>query len=71
MSRNKPDSQDAIKAEQPIGTGRTFRDTRYTSRTLVLPDDSTISVIKERVTAITDEQLAFLDAHPDLELLKE
>jgi hypothetical protein len=71
MSRNKPDSLGTIEAEQLPGSGRTFRDTLYTSRTLVLPDDSTMTVTKARVTAITDEQLAFLKAHPDLELVQE
>ncbi|NWC90329.1 hypothetical protein [Pseudomonas reactans] len=60
MSRNKPDSQDEI------GPGRVFRDTLFTSRTLVLPDGSTLAVSKARVTASTDEQFAFLQAHPEL-----
>lgn len=60
MSKTKPDSQDQE------GPGRVFRDTLYTSRTLVLPDGSTLAVTKARVTATTDDQLAFLKAHPDL-----
>ena len=60
MSKNKPDSQD------DAGAVRVFRDTLFTSRTLVLPDGSTLAVSKSRVTATTDEQLAFLQAHPDL-----
>lgn len=71
MSRNKPDSQDAIETEPSIVIGSTFRDTLYTSRTLVLPDGSTASVTKGRVSASTDKQLAFLKAHPDLELVQE
>lgn len=71
MSRNKPDSQDAIETELPSVIGSTFRDALYTSRTLVLPDDSTVSVIKGRVSASTDKQFAFLKAHPDLELVQE
>lgn len=60
MSKNKPDSQDEA------GAGRVFRDTLFTSRTLVLPDGSTLAVSKARVTASTDEQFAFLKAHPEL-----
>lgn len=60
MSRNKPDSEDEI------GPGRVFRDTLFTSRTLVLPDGSTMAVSKARVTATTDEQLAFLMTHPEM-----
>ncbi|RDS89447.1 hypothetical protein [Pseudomonas fluorescens] len=60
MSKNKPDSQD------DAGAGRIFRDTLYTSRTLILPDGSTLAVSKARVTSTTDEQFAFLQAHPDL-----
>jgi len=60
MSKTKPDSQDET------GPSRVFRDTLFTSRTLVLPDGSTLAVTKARVTATTDEQLAFLKAHPDL-----
>jgi len=71
MSRNKPESQDAIETEPSIVIGSTFRDTLYTSRTLVLPDGSTVSVVKGRVSASTDKQFAFLKAHPDLELVQE
>lgn len=60
MSKTKPDSQDDA---QP---GRVFRDTLFTSRTLILPDGSTLAVTKAHVTATTDEQLAFLKAHPEL-----
>jgi len=60
MSKNKPDSQDEA------APGRVFRDTLFTSRTLVLPDGSTMAVSKALVTATTDEQFAFLKAHPEL-----
>lgn len=60
MSKTKPDSQDDA---QP---GRVFHDTLFTSRTLILPDGSTLAVTKTRVTATTDEQLAFLKAHAEL-----
>lgn len=60
MSKNKPDSQDEI------GPGRVFRDTLYTSRTLILPDGSALAVTKANVTATTEEQFAFLKTHPEL-----
>lgn len=71
MSRNKPDSQDVIAADRPVASGRVFRDTLYTSRTLVFPDGSTAAVTKGRVSASTDKQFVFLKAHPDLELVQE
>ncbi|MCU1781147.1 hypothetical protein NTD80_00145 [Pseudomonas sp. 13B_2.1_Bac1] len=61
MSKNKTDSQDEA------GPVRVFRDTLFTSRTLVLPDGSTLAVSKARVTATSDEQFAFLKAHPELQ----
>lgn len=63
-----PDGADAIK---PIGPARVFRDKVFTSRTLVLPDGSTVPVAKGQVTAVGDEQFAHFSAHPDLELLQE
>lgn len=62
---------DAIQsgATTPIGPARVFRDTQYTSRTLIMPDGSTIPVIAGQVTACGDEQYAFLKAHPDLQQL--
>ncbi|MBD9456174.1 hypothetical protein IB241_00590 [Pseudomonas sp. PDM05] len=60
MSKTKSDTQD----EQVLS--RVFRDTLFTSRTLILPDGSTLAVTKAHVTATTDEQLAFLKAHPEL-----
>lgn len=53
----------------PIGPARVFRDTQYTSRTLIMPDGGTIPVIAGQVTACGDEQYAFLKAHPDLQQL--
>lgn len=55
----------------PIGAARMFRDTRYTSRTLIMPDGSTLPVIAGQVTACGDDQYAFLKAHPDMQLLTE
>lgn len=56
---------------ETIGPARVFRDTRYTSRTLVMSDGSTLPVIAGRVAASGDEQYAFLNAHPDLQPLTE
>lgn len=55
----------------PVGPARIFRDTRYTSRTLIMPDDSTLPVIAGQVRACGDDQYAFLKAHPDMQLLTE
>lgn len=55
----------------PVGPARVFRDTRYTSRTLIMPDDSALPVIAGQVTACGDDQYAFLKAHPDMQLLTE
>lgn len=55
----------------PIGPARVFRDTRYTSRTLIMPDGQPVPVIAGQVTACGDEQYAFLKAHPDLQPLTE
>ncbi|MEE4995978.1 hypothetical protein V2K22_04400 [Pseudomonas alliivorans] len=51
---------------------RTFRDRLYTSRTLILPDDRTLTVAKGIVTALADDAVAVqcLSTHPDLEPLE-
>ena len=54
-----------------IGPARVFRDTRYTSRTLIMPNGQPVPVIAGQVTACGDEQYAFLKAHPDLQPLTE
>ncbi|HEY0288562.1 MAG TPA: hypothetical protein VGC62_16385 [Pseudomonas sp.] len=56
---------------KPIIPAQVFRDKVYTSRTLVMPDGCTLPVAKGRVTAVTEDQFAFLNAHPDLEPLQE
>ncbi|OPG73072.1 hypothetical protein B1219_08275 [Pseudomonas ogarae] len=62
-----------IQSELPatIGPARVFRDTRFTSRTLIMPDGSPVPVIAGQVTACGDEQYAFLKVHPDLQPLTE
>jgi hypothetical protein len=61
------------QSESPntIGSARVFRDTRYTSRTLIMPNGQPVPVIAGQVTACGDEQYAFLKAHPDLQPLTE
>ncbi|WP_024681176.1 hypothetical protein [Pseudomonas syringae] len=51
---------------------RTYRDTLFTSRTLILPDDRTLAVAKGIATAQADDTVAleYLRAHPDLEPLE-
>ena len=56
-----------IQAAATISPARVFRDTLYTSRTLIMPNGNTLLVIAGRVTAGSDEQYAFLKAHPDLQ----
>ncbi|RMT89858.1 hypothetical protein ALP41_04292 [Pseudomonas savastanoi pv. nerii] len=50
----------------------TYRDTLFTSRTLILPDERTLAVAKGIVTAQADDTVALecLRAHPDLEPLE-
>jgi hypothetical protein len=51
----------------------TFRDTLYTSRTLILPDDRTLAVAKGVIAVSTTDDLAlkYLKAHAEFEQLKE
>ncbi|CAI8897381.1 AbrB family transcriptional regulator [Pseudomonas sp. IT-194MI4] len=51
----------------------TFRDTLYTSRTLILPDDRTLAVAKGVIVVSTTDDLAlkYLKAHAEFEQLKE
>ncbi|UZE02157.1 hypothetical protein [Pseudomonas mediterranea] len=60
-----------IESPVRIGPARVFRDTRYTSRTLIMPDGQPVPVIAGQATACGDEQHAFLKAHPDLQPLTE
>lgn len=70
MSKAKNDDPAAEEATL-IGPARIFRDTRYTSRTLVMGDGTTVPVLKGQATAVDDAQHDFLKAHPDLEPLSE
>lgn len=78
MSKQRPETERVIadtaltepaqtQAPATIAGPRVFRDTLYTSRTLIMPNGNTLPVIAGRVTAGSDEQYAFLKAHPDLQ----
>ena len=73
MSKPKSahDTVEPIEAVKPLGPPHIFRDTVYTSRTLILPNGRTASVTKGQVTALGDEQFTYFSAHPDLELMQE
>jgi hypothetical protein len=60
-----------VLSETPITPGRLFRDSVYTSRTLVLPDGETVPVAQGRATAVSIKQFEYLNAHPDLQLIEE
>jgi hypothetical protein len=49
----------------------TFRDTLYTSRTLLMPDGRELQVRKGQIAAHASEVLAYLDARKDFERLPE
>jgi hypothetical protein len=53
----------------PMEVEPVFRDKVYTSRTLILPDGSTASVVAGKIAATNDMLLAFLATAPDFEPL--
>lgn len=57
--------------QAPIGPVRVFRDTAFTSRTLILPSGACLAVAKGQARAFDDEQYQYLDAHTDFERLTE
>ncbi|KTB85967.1 hypothetical protein AO069_24605 [Pseudomonas syringae pv. syringae PD2774] len=63
---------EAVSNPAPAVAVRMYRDTLFTSRTLILPDDRTLSVAKGIVTALADDAVAVqcLSTHPDLEPLE-
>ena len=72
--------EDSVLQEQPATTSSpalmsttTFRDTVYTSRTLILPGDRTLAIAKGMVSVSTtdDAALKYLNAHAEFEPLKE
>ena len=77
MAKSQDDStvQDPVIATRstPTALTTTFRDTLYTSRTLILPDDRTLDVVKGAVSVNTSDDLAlnYLKTHIEFEQLKE
>jgi len=77
MAKPQDDStaQDSAAVIQPISAASplTFRDTLYTSRTVVLPNGRTLPVAKSLVTVEVSDDVALkcLKAHPEFEQLKE
>ena len=77
MNKSKPDEQPPVA--QPLAATkvepspkfpdlpRTFRDTVFTSRTLITPEGQSLTVTRGLVTATTPDQHQFLQSHPDLE----
>ncbi|MGE8436635.1 MAG: hypothetical protein ACN6P2_08860 [Pseudomonas palmensis] len=55
--------------EAPAGVSVAFRDIRFTSRTLILPDDRVLPVKQARVMVGADDTVAleYLKGHPDLQ----
>ena len=54
--------------EAPPGASVAFRDARFTSRTLILPDGRELPVAQARVVIGADDTAAleYLKGHPDL-----
>ncbi len=63
-------NKESVAPEQPAkpGPALSYRDTRYTSRVLVLPGGRLLSVAQGMVTATAGDTVAleYLSAHPDL-----
>lgn len=80
---NKPKSDEQPPVAQPlpapkvesspkaVGLPRRFRDTVFTSRTLIMPHGQSLVVIRGIVGADTSDQYEFLQNHPDLEPVPE
>lgn len=75
MNKPKSDEQPPVAQQLPapkaVGLPRTFRDTVFTSRTLITPQGQSLPVVRGLVTAATAEQNEFLQSHPDLEYVPE
>lgn len=73
----KPKDETVILEQSPVADAAllvTYRDTLFTSRTLILPKDGrALPVLKGRVAvpATDAEALAYLDASAEHELFKE
>lgn len=59
----------AVSAPTKPGPAQHYRDTRYTSRVLILPDGRQLSVAQGLVSAAADDLVAldYLSKHPDLQ----
>ena len=68
---DKPEAPKLQKNTPQVELGRPFRDRVYTSRTLIFPDGSVLPVAKGLVSAVSDDQLQYLDSHPDFVRLTE
>ncbi len=55
----------------PVSQPRAFRDTVFTSRTLIMPDGRSLAVSKGLVAAFGDDQFDYLSKHPDFELIED
>ncbi|MBD8254422.1 hypothetical protein IFT96_03495 [Pseudomonas fluorescens] len=77
MNKPKSDEQPAAPQSLPppkvesspkaVGLPRLFRDTVFTSRTLISPHGQSLVVIRGLVTADTCDHYEFLQNHPDIE----
>lgn len=77
MNKPKSDEQPPLDPPLPVpkvgsspkavGLPRSFRDTVFTSRTLITPQGQSLVVIRGLVTADSSDQYEFLQNHPDLE----
>ncbi len=56
-----------------VATEQVFRDQRFTSRVLILPDGRSLAVAKGQVTAKVGDTVAqgYLTKHPDFALQRE
>jgi uncharacterized lipoprotein YbaY len=80
MSKAKAETATAAAAPEtaaetpqaPAPKTSTFRDTVYTSRTLILPDGTSLAVAKGRVTVedSNTQALEYLKAHNELKALE-
>ncbi len=62
----------AASAQSKPGPASRYRDTRYTSRVLILPDGRQLSVVQGLVSAAPGDVVAleYLSKHPDLDPLE-
>jgi hypothetical protein len=68
--KNTPEAS-AAADESAAAPAPVFRDRKFTSRILILPEGRTAKVIAGTIVATTDELLAVLDQHEDFERIPE